>query len=168
MTENSKKTYTGLVIAADKLILATLCREGVDLELAPELCLEIVLADRGQSALLAFHQETQEFCLANGLVDLTLRQVTVQGPYKGHGFGPKIEAALQFIPSIRLTFVDPRTVTAWQKQADRVLPGPDKARLKSPLANMQAQAIAVAAWSSLTAVPIGGTVSSGGNSTSCM
>ena len=147
MRRRAPNLFTGLKIAGDKLIVATVIRQPNVIKLVPTLCTELVLYDRSQGSLVAFRDRLFDFLIGNCVDEATLRQSPEKGRYMGSILGMKVEAALQLVPSLRLHFVHPATINAWQRRSTIEPPEPDRARLKSSVARLQAEAIAVAVWS---------------------
>lgn len=101
------------------------------------------LSNRSAAAVSALHAEVTRFVQAHRIGRLFLRASTVNGKFTGHPLNFKIEAALQMVPWLQVTFVTSASVSAWVRGADPVVPDAEDV-LCAVLAAKQRQAIETA------------------------
>lgn len=101
------------------------------------------LSNRSAAAVSALHTEVTRFVQARRIERIFLRASTVNGKFTGHPLNFKIEAALQMVPALEVTFVTSASVSAWIRGADPEVPDADEG-LGAALAAKQRQAIETA------------------------
>lgn len=101
------------------------------------------LIDRSKLSIMALSNELTRFVQKQGIDEIFLRSHSEKGKYPGKPFNFKIEAALQLVPGLQVTFVNTQSVSAWVQRENPAVPEGDHG-LRARWFERQRQAIEAA------------------------
>lgn len=118
-------TVTAGIISAPRIVMATLrCLPGRQPRLVEQASCSFELSDRSAGAVLRLSKELGKFVRQRKVSEVYLRAHSERGKFAGHATNFKIEAVLQLVPGLHVTFVNTSSVGAWVKREDPRLPEP--------------------------------------------
>lgn len=124
---DTKGLVAAAVIAKPRLVLATvqhprnaLCRFDEDRSRMFEL------PDRSARSITGLVSALSRFVQSRQISQVFLRSSSERGKYPGHALNFKIEAALQMVPGLQVTFVSSQSVGAWVRREHPAVPEGDR------------------------------------------
>jgi hypothetical protein len=114
---------TGAVISKPKLILATVAHPAFAwCSFDSNRSQVFELPDRSARSLERLRSAVCRFVEKRRLRRVFLRSQSENGKYPGHALNFKIEAALQMVPELRVTFVSSQSISAWVQRKRPAVP----------------------------------------------
>lgn len=135
---------TGAVISKPKLLLASVAHPAFarcSFDSSRSQVFE--LSDRSARSLERLRAAVSRFAERRRIRRVFLRSQSEQGKYPGHPLSFKIEAALQLVPDLEVTFVSSQSIGAWVRRVKPAVPEGDR-NLGAIWAAKQCQAIETA------------------------
>jgi len=135
---------TGAVISKPKLILASVAHPAFAwCSFDSKRSQVFELPDRSARSLERLRSAVCRFVEKRRLRQVFLRSQSERGKYPGHPLNFKIEAALQMVPDLQVTFVSSQSIGAWVRRQDPAVPEGESG-LGAVWAEKQRQAIETA------------------------
>lgn len=117
------EAVTAGVISKDRLIVVSTKSGGRHpVRLDPARSKVFNLQDRSGRAVMVLAREIGSFFRAGAISQLFLRSRTERGKYPGHPLAFKIEAILQLVPGLQVSFVSSHSIRAWVKREEPTIP----------------------------------------------
>ncbi|MDT0506924.1 DUF3010 family protein [Novosphingobium sp. MMS21-SN21R] len=117
------RTITAGIISSPRIVLATLrCVPGRAPRVIDQASRSFEIDNRSASAVLRLSNDLERFVRRQGVSEIFLRSLSERGKFAGHPLNFKIEAVLQMISDLRVTFVSTFSVGAWVKRDEPKLP----------------------------------------------
>lgn len=118
---------TGAVISKPKLLLASVAHPAfARCSFDSKRSQIFELPDRSARSLERLRAAVSRFVEKRRIRRVFLRALSGQGMYPSHPLSFKIEAALQLVPDLQVTFVSSQSIGAWARRVNPVLPDGDR------------------------------------------
>lgn len=139
-----KVFVSAAVITKPMLVLATVEHPALDrCRLDENRSRRFELIDRSARSMKGLVEAMTRFIHGWQIGEVFLRSHSERGKYPGHPVNFKIEAALQMVPGLTVTFVNTHSIAAWVRRQDPVIP-PGEPDLGAALTAKQRLAIETA------------------------
>lgn len=119
VARKAPKVITAGVISKPKLVLVTMrfpARGLPQVDVTRSSTFE--LEDRSARAVQNFSRQAKSFVGKQQISQVYLRTKSERGEYVGHAWNFKMEAVLQLVPGLELTFVNTNSIGAWIRRQE--------------------------------------------------